>query len=107
MFLVFFCRYEVSSYFRPELHLFAILENSTLRLDCVLFASGLLVLDQSVRQGALSIPGLFDAIGLFTVEELVETARFTVVGFATILFSPSCSCILFAIVLVQLAKLNF
>ena len=73
-------------------------------------ATGFPALDQSVRQGALSIPGLFDAIGLFTVEELVETekARFIVVGFdfATILLYPSCSCILFAIVLVQLVKLK-
>ena len=46
---------------------------------------------------------LFDAIGLLKVEELVETekARCIVVGFdfATILLSPSSSCILFAIVL--------
>ena len=46
-----------------------------------------------------------------TVEELVETmkARFIVVGFdfATTLSSPSCSCILFAIVLRQLVKLKF
>ena len=57
------------------------------------------------RQGALSISGLLDAIGLFTDGELVETetARFVTVGldFATILsfllivlasFSPSFWC---------------
>ena len=63
------------------------------------------------RLDAWSIPGLFDAIGLFTDEELVETvtARFIAVGidFAIILLSSSCSCILFAIVLVQLVKLKF
>ena len=49
------------------------------------------------RLEALSIPGLFDAIGLFTDEELVETltARFIAAGFgfATVLVSPFCSCI--------------
>ena len=56
-------------------------------------------------------PGLFDAIGRFTDEELVETVavRFIAVGFdfATILFSSFCSCTLFAIVLEQLVKLKF
>ena len=75
---------QVSLYFRPEMHLFAILANSTLRRDCDLLRQvSLSVLDQSVRQGALSIPSLFNAIGLFTVEELVETetARFIVACF--------------------------
>ena len=62
------------------------------------------VLDHSVRQSAWSIPALFDANGLFTIKELgeTETAKFIVVGFdfATILLSPSCSCTLFAIVLI-------
>ena len=62
-------------------------------------------------KGALIIPGLCDVTGFCTVEELVETvkAKFTVVGFdfATVLFSPSSSCILFAIVLVQLVTLKF
>ena len=62
-----------------------------------------------MRQDTFEYPGLFDAIGLFTVEELVETGtvRFIVVGFdfVTILFSPSCSCILFAIVLKQRAEM--
>ena len=61
--------------------------------------------------GCFEYPRIFDATGFCTVEELVETvkARFIVVGFdfATILSSPSCSCILFAIVLVQLVKLKF
>ena len=99
----------VSLYLRPEMHLFPSLR--TRRYVTILFASRFPVLDLSVRQGALSIHGLFDAIELFTVEELVETekARFIVVGFdfATILFSPSCSCILFAIVLTKLVKLKF
>ena len=51
------------------------------------------------------------ATGLYIVEELVETvkARFIVIGFdfATILSSPSCSCILFVIVSVQLVKVKF
>ena len=55
--------------------------------------------------------GLFDASGFCTVEDFVETGetRFIVIGFdfATVLFSSSCSCILFAIVLVQLVKLKF
>ena len=63
------------------------------------------------RLGALSIPRLLDAIGLFTDEELVETemATFVAVGldFATTLFSSFCSCILFAILLVQLLKRKF
>ena len=67
--------------------------------------------DPICRLEALSIPGLFDAIGLFTDEELVETetARFIDVGldFATILLSSFCSCILFATVSVQLVKLKF
>ena len=46
------------------------------------------------RLEALSISRLLDAIGLFTVEELVETelVRFIAVGldFATILFSSDC-----------------
>ena len=54
---------RVSSYPHPELHLFAIPENSTLRLDCMSFSSRFPVLDQSVRQGAVSIRGLFDATG--------------------------------------------
>ena len=92
---------QVSLYLRPAEHLFAILENSTLRRDWNFLR----------RQGALSIPGLFDAIGLFTFEELVETetATFIVVGFdfATILLSPFRCCTFFAIVLEQLIKLKF
>ena len=93
---------QVSLYLRPEMHLFAILENSTLRRDFDFLASGFPVLDLSVRQGALSMHGLSNAIGQFTDEELAGTElfRFIVVGFdsATILFSSFCSCILFAIV---------
>ena len=64
------------------------------------------------RLEALSIPGLLDAIGLFTNDELVATelVRFITVGldFAQILFSSFCSCILFAILSVmQLSKLRF
>ena len=50
----------------------------------------------------MSIPGLLDAIGLFADEKLVGTSedRFIAVDFdfATLLDSPFCSCILFAIV---------
>ena len=64
---------------------------------------------QSLRLEALRIPRLRDAIGLCTVEELVEKeqARFTIVGldFGTVLPS-SCDCDVFAIVL-QLVKLKF
>ena len=62
------------------------------------------------RLEASSIPGLLDTIGLFTDEELVtELVRFIAVGldFATVLFSSDCSCILFAILSVQLNKLKF
>ena len=64
------------------------------------------------RLEALCIPGLLDAIGLFTDEELVasEQVRFVVVGldFATVLFSSDCSCVLFGILSVmQLIKLKF
>ena len=59
---------------------------------------------------AVSIPGLLDAVGLFADEELVGTCedKFIAVDFdvATILSSSFCSCILFAIVLVQLIKLD-
>ena len=45
-------------------------------------ASGFPVLDQSFRQGAVSISGLFDAVGFCTVEELVETSETKfIVGF--------------------------
>ena len=100
---------RASWYLHPELRLFAILDDAASRLNSL--ASGFPVLDQSVRQGALCVPGLFDAIGFGTVEELVETenAKFVVVGldFATILLSLLCSCIVLAIVLVQLIKLKF
>ena len=59
----------------------------------------------------MSIPGLLDAIGWFTDEELVETweDRFIAVGFdfATILSSPFLFLHPFAIVLGQLIKLEF
>ena len=73
-------------------------------------ATRLPVLLQSDWQGALSISGLFDAIGLCSVEELVAAweARFNVgFDFATILSSPFSSCILFAIVSGQLVELTF
>ena len=57
-------------YIRPGEHLFAILENSTLRRDWNFFFFRQVSLNfQSVRQESLSISGLFDAIGLFTVED--------------------------------------
>ena len=69
-----------------------------------------LALASSFPVDALSIPGLFDAIGWFTDEELVETVdvRFTAVGFdfATIL-SSFFLFLHFAIVLGQRVKLNF
>ena len=59
----------------------------------------------------MSISGLLDAIGLFEDEELVaiKEDRFIAVDFdfPTLLASPFCSSILFAIVLVQLIKLEF
>ena len=70
-------------------------------------ATSLPVLFQSSWQGALTVSGLFDAIGLYTVKELVGACqtRFNV-GFdcATILSSPFSSCIRFAIVSGQLAE---
>ena len=91
---------QVSLYLRPVEHLFAILENSTLRRHWNFLRQVSLNLTNLFDKVLLSIPGLFDAIGLFTVEEFVETetARFIVVGFdlASILLSPFCSCILFA-----------
>ena len=61
----------------------------------------LLALASSFPADALSISGLFDAIGWFTEEELVETVgvMFIAVGFAfaTILYSSSCSCIRFVL----------
>ena len=110
MFLVFFCRDEF-----PRTNIQNCIFLPSLRIRrcglIVLFYASFPVLDQSVRQGALSIPRLFDVTGFCTVEELVETvkARFIVVGFdfATILSSPSCSCMLFVIVLVQLVNPKF
>ena len=71
----------------------------------------LLALASGFPLDVLSTPGLFDAIGWFTDEELVETVdvRFFAVGFdfATILSSSFRSCTLFAIVLVQLVNLKF
>ena len=59
----------------------------------------------------MSIPGLLDAIGIFADEELAGTCedKFIAVDFdfATMFTSPFCSCILFAIVLGQLIKLEF
>ena len=59
----------------------------------------------------MSIPGLLDAIGIFAVEEIARTCedKFIAVDFdfATLLSSAFCSCILFAIVLGQLLKLEF
>ena len=56
-------------------------------------------------------PRLLDAVGRFTDEELAATEPvwFIAVGldFDTILFSSDCSCILFAILSVQLIKLRF
>ena len=60
---------------------------------------------------AMSIPGLFDAIGLFADAELVGTCedKFIAVDFDFAIFLSSlfCSCIRFAIVLGQLIKLGF
>ena len=58
----------------------------------------------------MSIPGLLDAIGLFADGELVGTSedKFIAVDFdfATLLSSPFCSCILFAIVWGSLSSWN-
>ena len=96
---------RVSSYLHPELHLFAILENSTLPLDCVLslraFRRNRILYNQRTCRDS---EGQVHAIGWFTDEELVETigVKFIAVGFdfATVLFSPS-------IALVWLVKLKF
>ena len=99
--LVFFCRDRFPCTFIPLEHPFAILENSTPRRDWNFFflhASGFPVPpDPSVPEN-----------GLFTDEELA-TAKFIAVGFdfATILLCSFCSCILFAIVWVQLVKLKY
>ena len=57
----------------------------------------------------MSIRGLLDAIGLFADEELVGICedKFIAVDIATLLSSPFCSCIPFAIVSGQLIKLKF
>ena len=68
---------QVSLCLRPIEHLFAILENSKLRRDWNFDLRLHQVLPDNpiYRLGALSIPGLLDAIGLFTDEELVETKK--------------------------------
>ena len=66
----------------------------------------LFALASGFHEDALSITRLFDAIGWFTDEELVETidVRSIAVRFdvATVLSSSFCSCVLFAIDLAQL-----
>ena len=62
------------------------------------------------RLEALSVPGLCDAIGLFTEQELVETVTARLIAVVLILLKScyllSVIGILFAIVLVQLVKLK-
>ena len=77
-------------------------------------ASGLefwFMISSGLPDNPLSIPGLLDAIGLNTDEELAATELVnfitTGVDLATFLFSSDCSCILFANFLVQLIKLEF
>ena len=88
------------------MHLAATLENSTLRRISNFFSSCF-----QVSPVAMSIPGPLDAIGLCADEELVGTWEdkpiAVDVDVATLLSSSFCSCILFAIVLVQLIKLEF
>ena len=111
--LIFICCYKSSCAYEQLSISFAILENSTLRqdwnFDLCLHQISLTI--QPVDLEAFSIPGLLDAIGLFTDEELVRTqmTKFVAVGldFATILFSSFCSCIIFAILPVKLIKLKF
>ena len=59
----------------------------------------------------MSFPGPLDAIGSFADEEHAGTVQDRLIAasldFATIISSPFCSCTLFAIVLVQLIKLEF
>ena len=98
---------RVSSYQHPELHLFAILENSTLRLDWIL-----------LRQVSLYLTNLFDRVhwgspGFLTEANSAQSMNLSrqVMSSALTLprscFSSSCSCILFAIVLVHPVKLKF
>ena len=98
MFLVFFCRDECPHTYILNCTVLPSLRTRrcvSIEFSCVRFPC----IDQSFRQGALSVSGLFDASGFCTIEELVETvkARFIVVGsdFAMILSSPSSCCILF------------
>ena len=67
--------------------------------------------NSTCRLEALSVPCLLDASGLFTEEELVGKDLTRVIAdcldFAAILFSSFCSCILLAILSVQLIKLKF
>ena len=90
---------QVSLYLHPEMHLFAFLENSTLRRDCDLLRQ------TNLFDKMLSLyPGFSTQSDCSQSNNLSRrTARFIVVGFdfATILLSPSCSCILFTNVLVQ------
>ena len=90
---------------RQGVHLSVALENSTLRRILNFFSSCFRFLR------SYEYPQLLDAIGLFEDEELVGTweDRFVAVDFdfATLLSSPFCSCILFAIVFAQLIKLEF
>ena len=87
---------KFSSYSSPSLHLFATLENSTLRFfHLVLSLQVSLYSSNLVDSVPSSVPALFDAIGLCTVEERVAhcKTRFNVgVDFATILSPPFSSC---------------
>ena len=102
---------RVSSCSCPSLHLFATLENSMLRLfDLILSVHVSMYSSKYCCQCALSVRGLFDAIRLCIVEELVAACetKFNVgFDFATILSSPFSSCFLFVIVSRQLVELKF
>ena len=91
---------------RQGMHLTASLEYSTLRRISNFFSSCF-----QVSLQLWVFPGFLDAIGIFGIEELARTCedRFTAadVDFTTILSSPFSSCILFAIVVGQLIKLDF
>ena len=96
---------QVSLYLRPQMHLFC----HPWELDVASWlrslALGFPVLEQSVRQGALEYRWHFDAIGLFTQRRPGSSSPTLTLPRSCCLFF--CSCILFAIVLVQLVKLKF
>ena len=103
-----FLERQVSSYLRPELHLLAILENPTLRLDCVLWRQVSLYLTNLLDKVLWVSPGFSTQSDSAQSKNLSRQVRpgssssaLTLPRYCCLLF---CSCILFAIKLEQMVR---